>query len=119
MQTGRQLERPRGSVPVIIGEAGDLDRESFPEPGFAVQGGDRVEWHGCQEPPLRCSHVGAVVGPLAVGCGWPRARGQRVARRRHLSFTCHPRRLLRCRPRISPNPFASSLPRSHDLICLI
>ena len=57
VQPGGEVQRAADPPPVWVGEAGDLQREPFPQPCLATQGGDRVQRHGCQPPPLARCHA--------------------------------------------------------------
>ena len=76
VQRGRQVQCPFQPLSVGVGEAGDLDREAFPQPGLAVQRGDRVQWCRGQQPSSAGAHV-LISGrrlagvPVAASAGIP------------------------------------------------
>jgi hypothetical protein len=57
-----EVQCPAKSLLVRFGQAGYLDREPVPQPGFAVPGRDRVQRHGGQEPPFAGVHAATMPG---------------------------------------------------------
>jgi hypothetical protein len=56
VQPGGEIQRLADPGPVGGGQARGLDGEALAQSGLAVQGGDRVQRHGCQQPPFAGIH---------------------------------------------------------------
>ena len=56
MQPGGEGQRPARALLIALVQAGYLDGEPVPQPGFAVPGRDRVQRHRRQQPPFTRVH---------------------------------------------------------------